>query len=183
MVCYISQFEKCLICTGFHYNQPLEPPTYWNATMGTVDKLITGNARMFDLKNQYERHFGYFYHNPTLLVTVSITSKWVNTDLIDIFIIEIQRHGIIIAPIRLCYCLNVTIKCKKKFRIIYHDGLSQWIQTTWYSCLVIAQSLTMSAHSRQSERQNIIDRTHDWRQSSVIISEDILTTTNIVPIF
>ena len=34
----------------------------------------------------------------------------------------------------------------------------------------------MPAHSRQSERQNIIDRTHIWQQCSVTISEDILTT-------
>ena len=41
---------------------------------------------------------------------------------------------------------------------------------------LIAQSLTMSAHCRQSERQNIIDRRHTWQQCSVTISEDILTT-------
>ena len=33
----------------------------------------------------------------------------------------------------------------------------------------------MPAHSRLSERLNIIDRTHTWQQSSVTISEDILT--------
>ena len=70
--------------------------------MGTVDKLITGNARIFDLKNQYERHFGYFWRNPTLLETVAITSEWANIDLIEIFIIEIQRHGIIVAPMCIC---------------------------------------------------------------------------------
>ena len=34
----------------------------------------------------------------------------------------------------------------------------------------------MPAHSRQSERQNIIDGTHTWQQCSVTTSEDILTT-------
>ena len=28
----------------------------------------------------YERHFGSFYHDPTILKTVSIASQWVNTD-------------------------------------------------------------------------------------------------------
>ena len=41
---------------------------------------------------------------------------------------------------------------------------------------LIAQSLTMSAHCRQSKRQNIIDRTHTWQQCSVTLSGDILTT-------
>ena len=35
---------------------------------------------------------------------------------------------------------------------------------------------TYHAHSRQSERQNITDRTHTWQQCLVTISEDILTT-------
>ena len=34
----------------------------------------------------------------------------------------------------------------------------------------------MPTHSRQSERQNIIARTHTWQQCSVTTSEDILTT-------
>ena len=34
----------------------------------------------------------------------------------------------------------------------------------------------MPAHSRQSERQNIIARTHTWQQCSVNTSEAILTT-------
>ena len=41
--------------------------------------------------------------------------------------------------------------------------------------LLIAQSHT-TAHSRHSERQNIIDRTHTWQQCSVTTSEDILAT-------
>ena len=34
----------------------------------------------------------------------------------------------------------------------------------------------MPAHSRQSERQNIVARTHTWQQCSVSTSEAILTT-------
>ena len=34
----------------------------------------------------------------------------------------------------------------------------------------------MPAHSRQSKRQNIVDRTHTWQQCSVTTSKDILTT-------
>ena len=32
-VCLTARFEKCLICTEFKSNHPLEPPTRWNATM------------------------------------------------------------------------------------------------------------------------------------------------------
>ena len=38
------------------------------------------------------------------------------------------------------------------------------------------QVSTYHAHSRQSEWQNIIDKTHTWQQCSVNISKDILTT-------
>ena len=48
---------------------------------------------------QYERHFGSFYRNPTIFETVAIASKWVNA---EIFFIEIQRQGIILAPVCLC---------------------------------------------------------------------------------
>ena len=48
---------------------------------------------------QYERHFGTFYHNPPISETVSIASKWANTE--EIFFTEIQRQGIILAPMGL----------------------------------------------------------------------------------
>ena len=57
---------------------------------------------------RYERNFGSFYCNPTILETVSILSKWVNTDLVDdrrffpAVFIEIQRQGKILPPMRLC---------------------------------------------------------------------------------
>ena len=38
------------------------------------------------------------------------------------------------------------------------------------------QVSTHHAHSRQSGRQNIRDKTHTWQQYLVTISEDILTT-------
>ena len=65
---------------------------------------------------------------------------------------------------------------KNIFHIISHVGLSECSQTTWYSSFLIVQSLTMSAHSRQSEQQNIKDGTHIWQQCSVTISGDISTT-------
>ena len=41
--------------------------------------------------------------------------------------------------------------------------------------LAWVDSTCISAHSRQSERQNIIDRTHTWQQCLITISEGILT--------
>ena len=65
---------------------------------------------------------------------------------------------------------------KNIFHIISRVGLSECSQTTWYSSFPIAPSFTMSAHNRESERQNIIDKMHTWQQCLVIISEDILKT-------
>ena len=52
---------------------------------------------------RYERyltHFESFYRNPE---TVSVAGKWVDTDLIENrFFTEIQRQGIILAPMCLC---------------------------------------------------------------------------------
>ena len=42
------------------------------------------------------------------------------------------------------------------------------------------QVSTHHAHSRQSGRQNILDRTHTWQQCLVTISEDILTNKYVV---
>ena len=50
-------------------------------------------------------------------------------------------------------------------------------QNTWYAGTWLRNHLPhMPAHSRQSEQQNIIARTHTWQQCSVSISEAILTT-------
>ena len=59
------------------------------------------------------------------------------------------------------------IKCEEYF----YTGIPHWPAE---DCAITNQ-LTMSAHSRQSEQRNIIDRTHTWQQCSVTISEDILT--------
>ena len=52
---------------------------------------------------RYERYLTYFesfYRNPE---TGSVAGKWVDTDLIENrFLIEIQRQGIILAPMCLC---------------------------------------------------------------------------------
>ena len=92
------------------------------------------------------------------------------------FFIEKQWHEIILSPMCLYQCKMWKSNVKNIF--ISHVGLSELSQTTWFSGKFpqIAQSLTMSAHNRQSEQQNIIDRTHTWQQCSVTISEDILTT-------
>ena len=69
-------------------------------------------------------------------------------------------------------------KCKEYF-FISHLDLLEWSQTTGTSSFLIraiTYQLTMSAHSQQSEQQNITDKMHTWQQYSVTISEDILTT-------
>ena len=48
---------------------------------------------------RYERHFGFFYRNRTILETVSNASQCVNTE--NRFI-EIQRQGILLAS--MCFC-------------------------------------------------------------------------------
>ena len=50
-----------------------------------------------------------------------------------------------------------------------------WVKLRGSSKILIVQSLTMSAQSRQSEWQNIKDRTQIWQQCLVTVSEDILT--------
>ena len=50
---------------------------------------------------RYERHCGSFYYDQTISETVSVVSKWANTENL-FFITEIQRQGIILAPMGLC---------------------------------------------------------------------------------
>ena len=60
---------------------------------------------------------------------------------------------------------------------ISHVGLSKCQNTwCWEEFPVCIITYHMLAHSRQSERQNIINRMHTWQQCSVTISEDISTT-------
>ena len=145
----------------------------WNTVMLIIVMIW---APVCDNMYRYGRHLGSFYHNATILETVSIA--WVNSKR-RIFFIEIQRHEIILSPMCRCYCKMW--KSNVKSIVISHVGLPALSQTTCFSdefpWSVIAQSLTMSAHCRQSpERQNIIDRTHTWQQCSVTISGDISTT-------
>ena len=84
---------------------------------------------------------------------------------------------------------NVKIICKEYFsyRMLAcrsvnrpkHVVRSRWYQGTRGFLIAADCAITyhfMPAHSRQSERQNIIARTHTWQQCSVSTSEAILTT-------
>ena len=129
---------------------------------------------------RYERHFGSFYHNPTILETVSIlASKQVNGSTQKIFYIKIQRRGIILAP--MCLCQGKMWKSHVKN--IFH--IPRWpvgvksnyvIQVILRGVSWLRNHLPPHAHSRQSVRQNIIDRMHTWQQCSVTISKDVLAT-------
>ena len=103
-----------------------------------------------------------------------------------IFFIEIQGQKIILAPMCLCQGKMWKSYVKNIFHIAcWPVGVSTG-QNTWYAhagtrgFLIAADSAItyhfMPAHSRQSERQNIIARTHTWQQCSVSTSEAILTT-------
>ena len=75
-------------------------------------------------------HFESFYRNPE---TVSIAGKWVDTDRIENrFFIEIQRQGIILAP--MCLCLGKNVKTKGKECFSYNFP-------RWFAVFLIAQSL------------------------------------------
>ena len=60
---------------------------------------------------RYERHFGSFYRNSTILETVSIASKWVNMHLSEIFL-NITTGNNSSTDVSLLR-LNVKIKCKE----------------------------------------------------------------------
>ena len=91
-----------------------------------------------------------------------------------IFFIEI-RQGKILAPMYLCQGKMWKSNVKNIFPIpCWPVGVSNHVVQRGVSWL--RKHLPLSAHSRQSKRQNIIDRTHTWQQCLVTISEDILTT-------
>ena len=104
----------------------------------------------------------FFYRNPTILETVSMLVIKGSTRKNIFFIDEMQRQGIILSPMciwgKMCKW-----SVKNICHIISHVGLSECSQTTCYSSFPIVQSLTISARSRESERQNIIDGTHTWQ--------------------
>ena len=101
--------------------------------------------------------------------------KWLDTNLFY----WNTTMGKILSPMYVCQCKMWKSNVKN---FLSHVGLSGWSQTTWYSSdpgprsFLTAQWLIVSAHSWQSERQNIIDRTYTWQQCLVTTSGDILTT-------
>ena len=112
-----------------------------------------------DLSSWYELWFAIicidmdvildFYHNPTILETVLIA--WVNTENVSHWNTTTWNNS--------CLCLCKTWKSNvKNIFVISQVGLAKPHGSP--RSFQFAQSLTMSAHSRQSERQNIIDRTH-----------------------
>ena len=71
---------------------------------------------------------------------------------------------------------NVKIKCKEYISRLLVGVKSNTVVLRVVPWLRNHLGLPlMPAHSRQPERQNIIDRMHTWQQCSVTISEDILT--------
>ena len=107
--------------------------------------------------------------------------KWVNREHGRIFVfIEIQRQGINQSP--MCLCLGKMWKSNVKniFHIIsrvayWPVGVSNHVVLK-FSRLRHHLPCQHGQHSRESERQNIIDKTHTWQQCLVIISEDISKT-------
>ena len=98
-----------------------------------------------------------------------------------IFFIEIQQQGIILAPMCLCegkmWKSNVKNICHIPCRPVgVSTGQNTWYAGTNYDCWLLNHLPHMPAHSRQSERQYIIARTHTWQQYSISTSEAILTT-------
>ena len=51
-----------------------------NAGKTLAVMLIYRHDMLCNTMYRYEHHFGSFYRNPTILETVSIASKWVNTE-------------------------------------------------------------------------------------------------------
>ena len=114
---------------------------------------------------QYQHHFGSFHRNPRRFRFIA--GKWVNTG----FFFLIQRQGVILLPTYFCKGRMWKSNIKNIFHIISHVGLSECLcQTTWYWSFHLP---AYHAHSRQSERQNIIDRTHTWQQCLAAISEGV----------
>ena len=99
-----------------------------------------------------------------------------------IFFIEIQQWGLIL--VLMCLCWGKMWKSNVKNIFSYPMLACQQVGVKSNHMVLLGVSwshnnlnqLAMSAHSRQLERQNIIDRMHTWPQCSVITSEDILTT-------
>ena len=114
---------------------------------------------------RYEHNFGSFYRNPIILETVSIDSKCINTDLIENLFYWNTTTGdnYSTEDWRMPVC-NWWPKFAASRKVSTTRGSLDWfyVHVSW--------------HRRQSERQNITDRTHTWPQCLITISEDILTT-------
>ena len=71
---------------------------------------------------RYERYFGSFYHNPTRLETVSILSKWVNTDLMDRrFYWRYNDREKFYHP-----CVCVQVKCENQMKFFFSYNFPRW---------------------------------------------------------
>ena len=127
--------------------------------------------------SRYEQHFGSFYHNPTILETVSIlASKHVNGSTQKMFFIEIQRQGIILAMMCLCQSKIWKSHVKNIFHIPRWPVGVKSNSVILRGVSLIAQSLTTTCQQLAVGAANIIDRMHIWHQCSVTMSKDILTT-------
>ena len=94
---------------------------------------------------RYECHFGSFYQNPTISETVSVVSKWTNTENIFYWNTTTGNDSNTDGSL-------VRKMWKSNVKNIFHVGLSEWNQTTWYLRGVswLRNHLPhMPAHSRQ----------------------------------
>ena len=90
---------------------------WWDAHMTLLVWVLVCNNMC-----RYERYFGSFYRNPTILEMVSTAIKSVSTPTVmRILFIEIQWQKIIIAP--MCLCHGKMWKSKVKNIFSYHFPL------------------------------------------------------------
>ena len=109
---------------------------------------------------RYERHFGYFYHNPIISETVSIAN---NGPTRRIFFYWNTTTGNNSSTDSSLLRTSVKIKCKEYFSRWPVGVKSNNVALRWVSWL--RNHLPHKpAHSRQPERQTIIDRMHTWQQ-------------------
>ena len=137
---------------------------------------------------RYQHHFGLLYRNPPRNSKnfkgrrFRCCQYWNgSTEHGRIFVfIEIQRQGINQSPMCLCEGKMWKSNVKNIFHIIsrvayWPVGVSNHVVLK-FSRLRHHLPCQHGQHSRESERQNIIDKTHTWQQCLVIISEDISKT-------
>ena len=122
----------------------------------------------------YELNFGSFYRNPTILEMDSIAGNFVNMDLIENLFLNWNTMTEDNSSTGECLWITDYQNSQRQEKVQQH-----WPPTPLASCQHVGawvDSVCMSAHSRQSERQNIIDRRHAWQQCLITISEGISTT-------